>query len=74
MKTQTIRLSEQEITEQKKYADKYYNLILKELNYGDLCNLENIAKYSQSYKHHMALFTNPYIEMPIAVYADMNKY
>ena len=51
----TVQLSEQEISEQKQYAQKYYDLIQKELGYGDLCNLENLATYNKSYKHHSTL-------------------
>jgi hypothetical protein len=65
MKTELKKLNENQINEQKKYAAKYYDLIQKELAHKDLCNLENIKYYSESYKKHMELVYYPYVELPV---------
>jgi uncharacterized protein YnzC (UPF0291/DUF896 family) len=53
--TEHIKLSEKEINDQKAYAQKYLDLINKELGYGDLVSLENVSKYTQSFKYHSKL-------------------
>ena len=65
METQLVKLSEKQIEEQKKSAKKYFDLINKELSYGDLVNLENVKSYTDSYKRHSELAKNGYVEMPI---------
>jgi len=65
MKTQIVELNQEEINEQARLAKKCYDLIQKELGYSDLCNLENIAKYSKSFKYHSNLAKTGTIEMPL---------
>ena len=50
-----VKLSAREIYEQEKCAAKYLALIQKELSYRDLVNLDNVAKYTESFKYHSGL-------------------
>lgn len=65
MKTQLVKLSDKEIAEQKKAVAFYQNLLNKEINCGDLANLENIEKWSKSIQTHLQLVKYPFIEMPV---------
>lgn len=65
MKNQLVKLSEKEIAEQKRFADKYLRLINKELSFGDLCNLKNIENYSKSFKYHSQLANSGVVELPV---------
>lgn len=65
MTTKTVKLSEKQIAEQKSYVAKYLNLINKELGYGDLCNLENLASYNKSFKYHSQLANSGVVEIPV---------
>ncbi len=65
MKTQKVKLTNEEIKDQKKQADKYMGLIRKELSYGDLADWDNIEDYKECYDHAMGLINDPYIEMPV---------
>jgi len=63
MTTQT-QISEKEIQDQLGYAQKYSDLIQKELSYGNLANVENMTSYSKSFQHHSQLAQQGYVEMP----------
>lgn len=58
-----IKLSAKEIEEQIRFAQKYYDLIQKELSYEDLVNVENVARYTKAYQSHMKLATQGYFEI-----------
>ena len=64
MKQQVEKLTATEIEEQKKYAQKYLELVQKELSYGDLLNLDNVTKWTEAYKLHSQMAKNGYIMMP----------
>jgi len=65
MKTQQVKLTAEEIEEQKKYAQKYLDLINHELAYRDLVNVENVTKYTAAYKKHSEIAESGYVEMPV---------
>ncbi len=65
MNTIQIALSDREIADQKKYAEKYFALIQKELNYKDLCDLANLQHYTKSYKAHCELAKTGFITMNV---------
>jgi len=64
MTTQKYYFSEKEIQDQLGYAQKYSDLIQKELSYGNLANVENMTSYSKSFQHHSQLAKQGYVEMP----------
>jgi len=55
MTKQVVNLTEKEIADQVKYANKYFDLIQKELSYGNLVNLENVNNYTKAYQIHSEL-------------------
>jgi len=59
----TIKLNAKEIQDQKNYAKKCLDLIQRELAFGDLVNLENVASYTKSYKYHLQLAENGYVNI-----------
>ena len=61
MKTKQIKLTDQQIEEQRKSIDFYKTLIEDELACGDLCNVENIERYARSYKHHCRILEQGYV-------------
>ena len=63
MATKIVKLSEKEIAQQRIYVSKYLKLINKELSYGDLCNLENLAIYNKSFKYHSKLTNDGVLEL-----------
>lgn len=65
MKTQQIKLTDEEIKEQEKQANKYKELIEKELSFDDLADWDNIYSYWECYQHSINLINNPVIEMPV---------
>lgn len=70
----SIKLSPREITEQKKYADKYFALIQKELSYGDLVNIENVTKYTESFKYHSGLAREGYVKVEMPDFFDIEAH
>lgn len=63
MATQTIKLTDKEILEQKKFAQKYLDLLNKELSYADLLDEDNVAAYAKSYKYHSSLVTSGVVQI-----------
>jgi len=59
----TIKLSAKEIQDQKNYAKKDLELIQRELAFGNLVNLENVASYVKSYKYHLQLAEDGYVNI-----------
>jgi len=59
----TIKLNAKEIQDQKNYAKKYLELIQRELAFGNLVNLENVASYTKSYKYHLQLAEDGYVNI-----------
>ena len=65
MTTITRKLTARDLEDQKTYIEKYFNLIQKELEHKDLCNLENLATYTKSYKKHCELLEAGEVEIQI---------
>jgi len=58
-----IKLTNQEIKEQKQYVVKYTELINKELSYGDLMNIENITRYAKVIKNANNLISQGFVNI-----------
>lgn len=69
-----VKLSAREIIEQQKYADKYLALIQKELSYKDLVNLDNVAKYTESFKYHSGLAVDGYVKVEMPDFFDVEAH
>jgi len=69
-----VKLSAREITEQQKYAAKYLALIQKELSYRDLVNLDNVAKYTESFKYHSSLAIDGYVKVEMPDFFDVESH
>lgn len=55
METQIVKLTPKEIQEQLDYANKYKALIEREIAMEDLVNVENVTKWTKSFKKHSQL-------------------
>jgi|JI7StandDraft_1071085.scaffolds.fasta_scaffold600910_1 hypothetical protein len=62
---QAVKLTEKQIEEQKRYAAQYLALIQKELSYGDNVNIENVTRYTESYKKHSELAKSGVVHVTI---------
>lgn len=69
-----VKLSAREIIEQEKYAAKYLALIQKELSYRDLVNLDNVAKYTESFKYHSGLAISGYVKVEMPDFFDADAH
>ena len=65
MKTITRTLTARDLEEQKTSASMYFDLIQKELGYKDLCNIDNLNKYTEAYKKHCELLVAGEIKIQV---------
>ena len=61
MKKTKVFLTASEKEEQIRAIAKYRLLIEKELNYAELCDVENVTKWTQSFKKHNEILERGYV-------------